>query len=424
MGSGQWSVRQWSGVALVVAAANLTACSGAEVNPSPEASLTPTSTTAPTVAVAQACPTGNENPALPDTTLVFQQPGLITDYLNSGGDVDQLVGALESAGLIPDHEQAWPSAMKDLTGDGLLDLAISLHDPSSSMMPQPAGSLFVWLCREAEYVLVHQTQPETDHSAPVLLAVADLNGNGASDVVFGRPVCGAHTCFLELGVLEWDGDRFVDRFRGSSRDLASPEVLILLPSATAPGTISVTSHGVQSVGAGPPRPLTRRWIWSQVAGAFVPDTEFLAAPVYRIHVVHDGDRAFREGHPRQAEYLYLKALDSPSLLEWEADPATPASLEGYVRYRLVLNALAESQVERAQSARDELAAYAEATPAAQDYLAMAQILLNHYQESLDLSSACAEVRAFAEAHAAAVLEPLYYGYGNPTYTAEDVCPVD
>lgn len=409
--------------ALIAAGSVLAACSGPGAGPSPLGSSTPASTAGPSVVAAEDCPTGTGEPALPAASSLFRKPELIADYLNAGGDLDRLLETLTSGGLLPVHPQAWPAALEDLDGDGRVDLAVSLQDLSPPMAPRPPGSLFIWLCREGGYALFFRSPPEADHSAPVVLAAADLTGDEASEVVFGRPVCGAHTCYLAVGVLEWDGEGFVDRWRGSSEDLPTPQVIVRIPSSSSPASISITSGGVQSVGAGPPRALTRRWIWSQVSGAFVPDTESLASPIYRIHMVHDADRTFLEGHFPQAERFYIQALEDPALLDWGDDSGTGDSLDGYIRFRMVLNALAQSQTERAQSALDSLAEASVGSPEAEPYLELAEILLTGYQESLDLTSACVGVREFAAANTAAILDPLYYGYDNPVYTAEDLCPV-
>jgi hypothetical protein len=407
---------------LIVAGLVLAACSGPGAGPSPEVPSGQASTARPSVVATEDCPTGTGETALPEAGSLFHQPELITDYLNAGGDVDRLLETLTSGGLLPVYPQVWPAAIEDLDGDGQLDLAASLQDLSAPIAQRPPGSLFIWLCREGRYDLLYQSPAEADHSAPLLLAAADLTGDQASELVFGRPACGAHTCFLAVGVLQWDGVDFVDRWRGSSEDLPTPEVSVSQPSPSAAASISVTSNGVQSVGAGPPRPRTRRWSWDEEMLAFMPGPDVWSSPVYRVHMVHDADRAYRKADNISAEALYLEALEEAGLLDWEADPATPASLDAYIRYRLVLNDLAQSDIEDAQADLDAMAEASRGIPEAGVFVEMAQLLVRVYRDSLDLAQACSSVRGFAEDHVSGVLEPLYYGYDNPVYTAEDLCP--
>jgi hypothetical protein len=405
----------------VVVASVLGACTSLTPVPAIQTAA-PTPAPADTTESPADCVEEVSPPGLPDLTDVVRHPERITEFLSSGGDVDRLAGELGSSGLLPTDARAYPSAVKDFDGDGRLDVAIAIQDPAVTS-PGPTGSLFLWLCRPVGFELTYRTQPEADHSAPLILAAADLTGDEAAELAFGRPACGAHTCFLAVGVLRWNGEEFVDRWQGTSEDLPTPSVTVTLPEADRPAAITITSGGVQSVGAGPPRSITRRWTWSPVSGAFVPDTDFLAPPVYRIHGVHDADRAFRETHYAQSERLYLEALIDADLLDWEAGPAAPAILDAYIRYRLMLTALAKGEIDRAGTALDTLAESAVGIPEAEPYLEMAQVLLAAYEESLDLASACGQVQQFAETHTAGVLDPLYYGYDNPTYSAEDICPI-
>jgi hypothetical protein len=340
--------------------------------------------------------------------------------LDRGGELPALIDHLQAANVLPLFPGSLEAVSVDVDGDGADDLALSLQDPTITTSPRPPGALYVWLCRSGEYVVDYELQPGPGQAAPVLMAWGDLTGDGASEIIFGRPACGAHTCFLALGILSWDGRALTDVFSGSSEDLPSPTIVVTAGPDVS-GTIAVTAGGVMSVGAGPPRPRTRTWTWNPTAHIFVPGQDVLAPPVFRVHVVHDADAAFEAGDLEAASALYQRALEDAGLQEWDAPPATPASLKAYVRYRLVLLALARSGGEAAQQELDSMVEATTGIPEAEPYLALAELVP---QEPANLAAACNLVRGYATDHTAELLDPLYYGYDNRVYTAADLCPFE
>ena len=367
-----------------------------------------------------ACPAASANPELPDTTSLPADPSVLTDYLDRGGDLPDLLDHLRAASLLPPYPDSLEAASGDVDGDGTPDVTLSLQNPNAEAGPRPPGILFVWLCRPTGYVLVYQSAPDVVHGAPVLLAARDLTSDGGIEIVAGRPLCGAHTCFLALSALSWNGLQVVEVFSGTSEDLPTPTV-VASAGADGAGTITVTSRGVASVGAGPPRPRTRTWTWNPQTHAFVAGADVLSAPVFRIHVVHDADAAFEAGEQGTAEALYERALSDSTLEEWEAGPATPASLKAYVHYRLVLMGLARDGHAAAQEAYNAMVEATVGIPEASPYLSMAQLLLQT-ADPVSLPAACGPVRAYAAEKPSQVLDPLYYGYDNRVYTPDDLCP--
>ena len=45
-----------------------------------------------------------------------------------------------------------------------------------------------------------------------------------------------------------------------------------------------------------------------------------------------------------------------------------------------------------------------------------------YQSGSDIATACRDAASYASANSQTILEPLYFGYANPTYQASDICP--
>jgi len=369
-----------------------------------------------------ACKPAPAAATLPDTATLASDPAPLTDYFDRGGGLPALIDHLQAANVLPLFPGSLEAASADVDGDGTNDLALSLQDPTITTAPRPPGALYVWLCRSGEYVVDYGLQPGPGQAAPVLLAVSDLTGDGAGEIIFGRPTCGAHTCFLAMGVLSWDGRALTDVFSGSSEDLPSPTIVVT-PGPDGAGTIAVTAGGVMSVGAGPPRPRTRTWAWNPTARSFVPGQDVLAPPVFRVHVVQDADAAFEAGDLDAASALYQRALEDAGLQEWDAPPATPASLKAYVHYRLVLLALARAGREAAQQELDSMVEATTGVPEAEPYLALAELVLQE-PEPVNLAAACHLVRGYATDHTAEVLDPLYYGYDNRAYTSADLCPFE
>ncbi len=388
--------------------------------------LTPSASTAtspaPTDTPAPACPPPSSSPQFPDPSSLPADPAVLTSYLDRGGDLPSLLSFLRAANLLPLYPNSLEAAADDFDGDGRQDLALSVQDLNAPAGPRPPGVLLVWFCRIDRYFLGYQLQSEQVQGAPVILASRDLTGDGGSEIVVGRPVCGAHTCFLALSALTWDGQQLVDVFSGTSEDLPSPTVVIAMGEAGI-GTIAVTSGGVQSAGAGPPRPRTRTWAWTPQTRTFLAGPDVLSAPVFRVHVVHDADAAFEAGDVEVAAILYERALSDAALQEWEVGPATPASLRAYVHYRLVLLALVHGGHAAAQEAFNTMVEATVGVPEAASYLSLAELLLEP-KDPVNLAAACAPVRQYASENPSQLLDPLYYGYDNRVYTPADLCPFE
>jgi len=407
---------------LLVLGFTLTACSAAT---SPPQERQPSITVAPPIATAAeagaSCVPTPDPPPTPSAEL-FGQPERITIFLDQGGSFERLLDLAHELRLLPDFPQALRGAFTDLDGDHRADMAISIRSQDAGGSSQRPGSLFVWLCRDDGYLLLEILRPESAHEAPVLFAADDLTGDDLGDLVYGRPTCGAHTCFLELGVLQWNGETFMDQWSGSSEDLPTPSVSVHPAGPGPSGSITVTSGGVQSVGAGPPRPRTRVWTWDPASRLFLPGPDVLSDPVFRIHVVHDADASFEAADYHRAAVLYRRALDDRFLLDWDAGPAAPERLMAYVRYRLVLLALTRDGQAAARSAFDAMVEASMGVAEADDYVTMARLLVETPFEE-GLPGVCPAVQQFAADHQAQILDPLYYGYDNRVYTADDVCPL-
>ncbi len=369
--------------------------------------------TALTPAEARSCPVAPGSPPLPDLAN-DPDPGLaLANYLNAGGSIDRLEPWMPSGGLAP--------LQADVNGDGWMDwVVVILH--SDALTIPPGGTLSLLRCSGSAYTLSFALT-STDRGAPVLHAAADLTGDGAADLLVGLPACGAHTCFEQALLLVWNGATLVDRLEGSSDDLPNPTYHVTPAGAGGSGRVEVQGTGVGSVGAGPYRPVVRTWSWDPHAQRFVVTRETTLPTNYRIHVLHDADRAYLEGDYALAQDLYHRVVTDDSLDDWEAGESGRQNMAAYATFRKVLTYLRMGDQGDAQVAYGILQnGYPEGS-AGRGYAQMARAFWEEYGASNDLALACAAAQTFAQAHPTEILDPLYQGYANPTYTPQDVCPV-
>ena len=119
-----------------------------------------------------------------------------------------------------------------------------------------------------------------------------------------------------------------------------------------------------------------------------------------------------------AATLYREAVDNPGLDVW-MEESEREELVAFSRYRLALTYLMMDEVSLAQTIRDELLS---AQPDS-IYAQVVAVLWDAYQREPSLQSACEEVGRFAASHPEAAEVLADFGYGNPTFTADEVCPI-
>lgn len=209
--------------------------------------------------------------------------------------------------------------------------------------------------------------------------------------------------------------------QGGTDDLPSPTFDVQQGEQGQTARIAITATGINSAGAGPFRPVTRIWTWDEQIDRYRPTSERLHEPEFRVHVLHDADRSAREGDLQQALQGYRRVIQDEGLRDWFDPERERAVLFAFARYRILVTEVRLGRPQAAQSVLDELRGSARAEGPAAGYLELAQTFWNEYQRSNDVSGACQAASQYAAAHSAQVLDPLYFGYANPTYAAEDMC---
>jgi tetratricopeptide (TPR) repeat protein len=346
--------------------------------------------------------------------------GSVLEYANQGASIGELSQALNAAGVA---NQPTAVLSGDMTGDGKNDLVVSVFDPQSKHIP-PAGKLIILVCEGGKFGVEYEQPTPGMYGGPHLWYLQDLNADRKADLVDSLATCGAHTCFESLRVIAWGEQGFTNRLDGDTGELPYPLTEVRDLNGDGVYDIEVSGTGAGSVGAGPPRSVT--WVFS-----YDTEDEFwhrsdvvLAEAKFRIHVVNDADALALEGNFREALIAYQRVLDDPELQDW-VDPETErANLQAYARFKRVVIFLLLDQEQFAESAYQEMVNLYPSDTHQYGYLQMAEEFRRVFPQG-GVSDACKAANAFAAAHQEAVLAPLNaYGYGNSSYTAQNMCPFD
>jgi len=344
----------------------------------------------------------------PSTASFAEYPQAILEYLNSGGEVDAL-------NTDRSHAQAG-----DLTGDGKNDVLVAVTASDGETVP-PLGTLLIYNCQAGQYMLTFDLTPDSAYyGAPTIHFVQDMNADGKAEAVVSTSTCGASTCFEQEQILAWNGVTYGNLLDGASDDLPYPDVKI---RDTGGGiyALDVTGTGFGSVGAGPYRVRTRAWSYDPVSGRWKLSGETLEPPRYRIHALHDADAAFEAGDYETAIVLYQRVINDQTLLDWMDPPVEQANLGAYVRFKLIVLYTQSGRPDEAERYFGEL----KAGPAAGNWRDYTDLADTYLQGAAIAGHGCPAARYYAETHTDQILAPLSsmaFGYANPDYTPEDVCP--
>lgn len=373
------------------------------------ATLTPTPST---------CPVQPGPAELPPSGSPSEIASGILDYLNDGGNPIELHSHLEQAGRSLPAGQGM--AQMDLTGDGIEEIALVLLT-EGELPSTPPGLMMIFNCAEQGYTIGYTTPTPQDRGAPKIFSRDDLTGDNISDLLLERELCGAHTCTAEIQVIAWQSGSFKDIFPDSTVELPSPHIEVGPEGADGARPISITATGINSIGAGPFRQITYTWTWDSGQEQFVLESQVQAPATFRIHVLHEADERARAGDLDEALVLYQRVEEEPDLDHWIDEQRERRILGAYARFRRVVLNVRLGQIEAASELfLDAVLEYA-SDPETMPYVELTESYWQSYQSTQSTLDACLTARSFASAHSGQVLEPLYFGYANPSYSAQDVC---
>ena len=252
-----------------------------------------------------------------------------------------------------------------------------------------------------------------------LLATQDINADNRTDVVWTDTICGASSCFVTVHVRSWDGSAWRDWTKGTITMAAANVSLTGGSDPAMPREIRLTGGEYTEAGAGPQR--ERTVVWTSADGAlYVSSSESYEPSDCLYHAVIDANWALAADHDlEKAQSLYTDAVGNTKLRACWNRRNELSELRSFALFRLALIAgyaddreLAAAQVQRLESEYRQ-----------RIYAEVARRWLDAYQQSGEPQEACGVVRDFAAA-TQSVVDPLAdYGYANPTFTADDVCPI-
>jgi len=351
--------------------------------------------------------------------LTYQKaPEAILAYLNAGGSPDELGQALNQAGIA---NQPVSVQTGDMTGNEKNDLVVSIFDPGSQLIP-PGGALLIYTCQEGVYDLtVNQPTPQ-GQGGPHLWYLQDLDADGRADLVYSLATCGAHTCFEDVKILSWEDGSFKERLEGSSADLPYPVIKVGDPNGNGIYQLEVTGTGIGSVGAGPQRDTTWAWTYDPGTGMWDKTGESLGPSNYRLHVLQDADTAARQGDYQKALVLYQRVVSDPSLQDWVDPEKEQAELGAYARFKIMTLYLILGQDDFASTAFQEMKNAYPSNSLGYAYVELSDAFRKAYTQG-SIAAGCEAANGYASSHSDQILQPLNsFGYGNPEYTPQDICP--
>jgi hypothetical protein len=381
-------------------------------SPPPTIEAPPTLTPTPgTVVMSAASPTPVPFPPRPEDFADY--PSAIIAYLNdSQGDVDGLRKGLESWDAL---RHVADLLRADVDDDGKGELLLIIVDPSSEYGINLAGDVLVIDIDGQEYSLAYGATRDLLILDPSLLEVDDVNRDGYTELAFTSTSCGAHTCVTTVHIAASGTGMYRDLTNGGI-EMSFAEVHFSdwdgddLPELVMYGGI------IGSAGAGPQRDRTEVYRWD---GLTYTLSETVYDPSnYLYFKVLDANQALLEGKYERAVTLYHEAIENPDLEIW-MEESEREELTAFARYRLSLTYLLLGEIGEAQLARDELLMEQPESIYAQ----VVTVLWDTYPMDKGLRAACEAVGSYAAAQPEAAAVLADYGYGNPTFTPKEVCPI-
>jgi hypothetical protein len=374
-------------------------------------SPTPTPSPLPTAA-ARPSPTSVAIPPRPEDFEDYAST--ILAFLNaSQGDEDGLRTMLEGWEAL---QHVSDLLRVDVDDDGVGEFVAVVVDPSEEYGINLRGDLLVVDKDGEDFTLVYSAAGDSTLTDPALLEVDDLNGDGHTEIAYSSTSCGAHTCYITVQI--------VSSGTGTFEDLTGGGIGMSYAQA---GFVDWDGDGVQdlvlqggtigSVGAGPQRERMESYKWD--GRSYVLSETAYAPSNYLYFKVLDANGALLDGEYERAVLLYREAIDDDTLQIWMKEQERE-ELAAFSRYRLSLSYLLMGEDALAQDVREELLS------AQRDdiYAQVVDVLWDAYAQDGDLRAACERVGEFAADHPETASVLADYGYANPTFTPEEVCPID
>lgn len=374
-----------------------------------------------------AAPTISPGPLGPAPADWESLEGWLAEHWREGTNPAAIRAALQEAGLQKSDDD-WRAA--DFDGDLRDEWVAVLYDPTMPAVPWGyAGDL--WIVNAAGPVFRYYVAPSSDifeFTAPAIIGIADLTGDGRPELIADARVCGAHTCYGNYRIIgsTAEGYRDLVRLPETTEGQTAPAITMSYPDvrledSDGDGLVEFQVHGgaIGSAGAGVVRPRTEVWRWD--GSAVVLSDTILDPSGYRHHILYEANDLMAAGDLAEALRLYEAAINDGALRNdgfVHSPEDTYAAISRFAAFRLILIDLLRGAPIRASERLAWLEATYPGTAAAQ---AGAQLVAN-WNGPASLESICQAIEANlgASENPTGVLADM--GYGNPALTVTDFCP--
>jgi len=360
------------------------------------------------------------NPAPPPRPASFGDYSVVIGrFLSLGGAPTVLEAALRGWSAITDAG-GLVQADTDLTGDGVLEVVVTLYNPDTynAEAPLNAGQMLVYGCENGGYRLLYQTAFNPGLAIPRLSRVGDMNADVKNELVYYTESCAPVACLKEARILSWNA------VVGAFEELNSGQIIAIngrigIADVDEDGVLELTAqiNPPDSSQTGPGRSMVDTWDWNGLEYLLALREEEGAR--YRIHAIYDADDLLAAEQWRDAILAYDGARKDADLQTWTV-AGDRAVLNAYAAYRIVItyaylgNARASTWLNTLQE---------ENQPGTPGY-PFAQIggaFMRNFRATRDSTAACAEALT-APGSATALRAMNNYGSNNRTYALDDLCP--
>jgi hypothetical protein len=205
--------------------------------------------------------------------------------------------------------------------------------------------------------------------------------------------------------MRWDKTQYRSALEGDSMDMAHPVIQLIDYDADGTLGIEVIATGAGSVGAGPPRAISRVWEYKANARAWIIDREIALPSEYRIHAIHDADDTAFRGDLDVALLLYQQAIENPDLLDWKLAATEQLYLGAYVRYKMIAIHTIRGDEDAATTLLSDMSLLYFPNSDQWEFVEMAVGFRNAYLAG-GVEAACDFVVSYAEARSDQILAPL------------------